>query len=71
LQKRLTALDTSFSGIVETQRIEAAKNMLHMTRCTLDEIADQLGYAEKSSFCRAFKRATKMTPSTYRSRPSP
>lgn len=69
LQKRLTRLGTSFSEVVEMQRIEAAKDMLRMTRNTLDEIADNLGYSEKSSFCRAFKRATLTTPNTYRSRP--
>jgi AraC-like DNA-binding protein len=69
LQKRLTELGTSFSEIVETQRIEAAKDMLRSTRNTLDDIADHLGYAEKSSFCRAFKRATKLTPNMYRSHP--
>jgi AraC-like DNA-binding protein len=67
LQKRLTALGSSFSTIFEDQRIAAAKGILQGTRSTLDEIADRLGYSEKSSFCRAFKRATKLTPNAYRS----
>ena len=70
LQKRLTELGTSFSEIVESQRIQAAKDILRSTRNTLDDIADNLGYAEKSSFCRAFKRATKLTPNAYRSHPT-
>jgi AraC-like DNA-binding protein len=69
LQKRLTGLGASFSGILETQRVAAAKDMLRMTGTTLDGIADHLGYSEKSSFCRAFKRATRITPQTYRSQP--
>ncbi len=69
LQKRLTRLGASFSGVVEVQRIEAAKDMLRTTWNTLDEIADHLGYSEKSSFCRAFKRATQITPNTFRSSP--
>lgn len=68
LQKRLTGLGANFSGIVETRRIEAAKDMLRISRTTLDDIADHLGYSEKSSFCRAFKRATETTPHAYRSR---
>ena len=67
LQKRLTSFGSSFSGIVEAQRIEAAKDVLRGSAHTLDHIADQLGYSEKSSFCRAFKRATRLTPSAYRS----
>jgi AraC-like DNA-binding protein len=69
LQKRLTELGSSFSGIVERQRVEAAKDILLSTSNTLDDIAEHLGYSEKSSFCRAFKRATTLTPNTYRTRP--
>ena len=67
LQKRLTAMGSSYSGIVEAQRIEAAKDILRRTGNNLDQIAEQLGYAEKSSFCRAFKRATNLTPGSFRS----
>jgi AraC-like DNA-binding protein len=66
LQKRLTRHGTTFSRIMEQQRIRAAKRALLDTNCTLDQIADRLGYAEKSSLIRAFKRATKSTPSTFR-----
>jgi len=67
LQKRLSAMGSSFSAIVDAQRVEAAKDILRGTGSTLDDIAEQLGYSEKSSFCRAFKRATRLTPSHYRS----
>ncbi len=67
LQKRLMALGVSFSGVVEEQRIEAAKTMLRGTPRTLDEISDYLGYSEKSSFSRAFKKSTRLTPLAFRS----
>lgn len=67
LQKRLMALGASFSGLIEEQRVEAAKGILRTTRWTLDEIADHLGYSEKSSFSRAFKKSTRLTPLAFRS----
>ena len=67
LQKRLMARGTSFSAIVEEQREEAAKRILRETHWTLDEIADHLGYSEKSSFSRAFKKSTGLTPLAFRS----
>ena len=66
LQKRLTKLDRTFSDIVRNERINLAKQSLLWTDCTLDELAFQLGYSEQTSFGRAFKRHTGMTPSGYR-----
>lgn len=69
LQKRLMARGVSFSGIVEEQRVEAAKRILRDTGWTLDEIADHLGYSEKSSFSRAFKKSAGLTPLAWRTMP--
>jgi AraC-like DNA-binding protein len=66
LQKRLTRMDVKFSNIVQSERIKLAKHaLLHGDR-TLDEIALQLGYSEQTSFGRAFKRSTGMTPQGFR-----
>jgi len=67
LQKRLTKLGCKFSTIVQHERIKLAKQTLVWTNSTLDELAFQLGYAEQTSFGRAFKRHTGMTPNAYRS----
>ena len=66
LQKRLTRMDVKFSNIVQSERIKLAKHALLHGDCTLDEIALQLGYSEQTSFGRAFKRSTGMTPQAFR-----
>ncbi len=72
LQKRLTRMGIKFSEIVQNERIKLAKHALLWSDCSLDEIAFQLGYSEQTSFGRAFKRATGMTPKSFRnSQPQP
>jgi AraC-like DNA-binding protein len=66
LQKRLTKMDVKFSNVVQSERIRLAKHALLHGDCTLDEIALQLGYSEQTSFGRAFKRSTGMTPQAFR-----
>ncbi len=66
LQKRLTRMGIKFSEIVQNERIKLAKHALLWSDCSLDEIAFQLGYSEQTSFGRAFKRATGMTPKSFR-----
>ncbi len=55
-----------FSDILERQRFELAKAYLEQPHLSLDDVADMLGYAEQSSFGRAFKRWTGLTPRLYR-----
>jgi AraC-like DNA-binding protein len=66
LQKRLTRMDVKFSDIVQNERIKLAKHALLWSDRTLDEIAFQLGYSEQTSFGRAFKRSTGVTPQVFR-----
>lgn len=67
LQKRLNRLGIKFSDIVLDERIKLAKHALIWSEYSLDEIAFQLGYAEQTSFGRAFKTATGLTPKAFRS----
>jgi AraC-like DNA-binding protein len=69
LQGRLLARGASFSDIVEARRAQLARIYLRQTRMPLDEIAERLGYAEQTSFGRAFRRWTGMTPRRFRSGP--
>jgi len=66
LQKRLTRMGVKFSDILQKERIELARHSLLWSDQTLDEIAFRLGYAEQTSFGRAFKRVAKMTPQAFR-----
>lgn len=66
LQARLSAETLRFSELVESQREVLAKSLLTQGRLSLDEIADRLGYGEQTSFGRAFKRWTGMTPHQFR-----
>jgi AraC-like DNA-binding protein len=66
LQARLAAEGARFSELVESQRERLARGHLAAGRLSLDEIADRLGYGEQTSFGRAFKRWTGVTPQAYR-----
>ena len=66
LQAKLAGEGARFSELVETQRAALAKSHLAQRQLSLDEIADRLGYGEQTSFGRAFKRWTGMTPQQYR-----
>jgi AraC-like DNA-binding protein len=66
LQARLAADGARFSDLVEGQRERLAKGHLAQRSLSLDEIADRLGYGEQTSFGRAFKRWTGMTPQQFR-----
>jgi len=69
LQKRLTKAGIRFTDIVQNERIKLAKHSLRWSDTSLDEIALQLGYAEQTSFGRAFKRSTGLTPKEFRLQP--
>jgi len=66
LQANLAEHGLKFSDILEQQRIELGKLYLEQPERTLDEVAALLGYSEQSSFGRAFKRWTGLTPQQYR-----
>jgi AraC-like DNA-binding protein len=56
----------SFSELQQEERKLQALQLLRATDCTLDEIADRLGYSTASNFARAFTRWTGHTPAAYR-----
>ncbi len=66
LQTQLADSGLKFSDMLENQRLEVARNSLEQPHLSLDDIAEMLGYADQSSFGRAFKRWTGLTPRLYR-----
>ncbi len=53
---------------VHTLRLEEAKQMLESGDAPIDEVADEVGYADPSFFRALFRRRVGLTPSHYRKR---
>ncbi|PUB10396.1 GlxA family transcriptional regulator [Yoonia sediminilitoris] len=51
---------------IQTLRIEEAKQMLETSATPIDEIAEDVGYIETSSFRHAFRKRVGMSASSYR-----
>ena len=66
LQRRLDAHNTTFNDLVEATRLALAKEFLASPRLGLKEIAFRLGYSDLTTFIRAFKRVTSLTPLEFR-----
>jgi two-component system response regulator YesN len=56
----------TFKHYVDIVMIDRAKDLLLNTEKKLDEITDELTYSNVSSFIRAFKRISKITPGEFR-----
>lgn len=69
LHRRLKEFDTSFQQLVDEGRFEIACQMLDNTSMVIDRIAESLGYADASSFTRAFRRWSGITPAKWREKP--
>jgi AraC-like DNA-binding protein len=66
LQRRLRDESTTFSKLVDEARRELAEDYIHDPNFSLMEIAFILGFSDFSSFSRAYKRWTGMSPSKVR-----
>ncbi|MFC5695945.1 AraC family transcriptional regulator [Pseudomonas sp. GCM10022186] len=66
LQRRLQELDLEFAELVEEIRQALAIELVRQSQRSLTEIAQQLGYNEASSFTRAFRRWTGLSPREFR-----
>ncbi|TNG00943.1 MAG: AraC family transcriptional regulator [Gammaproteobacteria bacterium] len=66
LQRRLAVVDTTFRYLVEQVRQDLAESYLADKTYSMIEITYMLGFSSQSSFSRAFKRWSGMTPQDYR-----
>jgi AraC-like DNA-binding protein len=66
LKRRLRSEGTSFRTLLAQSRRARAEALLQDPRLSLTEIADQLGFADLSSFSQAFKRWSGVAPSAWR-----
>jgi AraC-like DNA-binding protein len=66
LQRRLREEGAVFNDVLDAMRFEAAKSYLAKGDVAGSEVAYLLGFAEQSSFNRAFRRWSGRTPTEYR-----
>ena len=66
LQRRLTEKGTTFGAELESLRSDMARELLQDRSLAVCEVAFLLGYAEVSSFYRAFRRWEHVSPHAYR-----
>jgi AraC-like DNA-binding protein len=66
LQRKLQTNRTTFQTLLEEVRQELAEGYIHDSTISLMEIAFVLGFSEYSSFSRAYKRWTGISPSEVR-----
>jgi len=71
LQRRLAATGDSYSELLQSFRRTEAMRLLVDTDLTLVEVASRLGYAEQTSFTRAFRRWSGATPAAWRAERRP
>lgn len=68
LRRRLDAEGTSYQGIKDELRHDAAIHYLCHTRLSIAEVGVRLGFREPSAFHRAFKKWSGVQPGQYRAR---
>ena len=68
LARRLEEAGTSFTGLVDETRRALAEQYLQRTDYSVAEVAYLVGFAEASSFNRAFRRWTGGPPGDARGR---
>lgn len=66
LRRRLAAEGKSYQTVKDNLRRDAAIHLLLRAELTLEDVAQQVGFSETSTFHRAFKKWTGVTPGLYR-----
>ena len=66
LRRKLSIEGVSFSQLLNNLRLALAKQYLSGSAIAVTEIAYQLGYSSPSTFARAFKQQTEISPVEFR-----
>lgn len=66
LRRLLAEEGASFRGLVDEVRQMLAEELLTTARMKMDEVAERLGYSERTSFAHAFKRWKGVAPGSFR-----
>ncbi|MBV7393236.1 AraC family transcriptional regulator [Mameliella sediminis] len=66
--RRLAEEGTTYRDVLRDVQIRMAQELLDSSGCSLAEIAFLTGFAEQSTFGRAFKRSVGQAPAQYRAR---
>jgi AraC-like DNA-binding protein len=66
LQRRLKEDGHQYTDIQARVRLEMAKTALGGRQCDMEALSAELGFADRHSFTRAFKRWTGLSPSAFR-----
>ena len=67
LQRKLSTEKQSFLTLLTSVRLMLAKQKLAIKNISITDITYQLGYSSPSTFARAFKKQTQLSPLEYRS----
>jgi AraC-like DNA-binding protein len=67
-KRKLSEHGTSFRQLVDATRRAEAVRLLNTTTLSVSQVAERLGYADASSFSRAFHKWTSTTPGAFRAR---
>lgn len=66
LRRKLGEVDTSYEKLLDEVRLEIASRLIREGRLNLGRVAFELGFLDPSSFTRAFRRWTGMSPTSFR-----
>lgn len=66
LRRKLSEAQTSYEKLLDEVRMEMAMRLIQAGRLNLGHVALQLGFLNASSFTRAFRRWTGISPSDYK-----
>lgn len=70
-RRKLSEEDTTYRKLLDEVRYAKAKELLGHPNLSIENIAQQLGYAEAAAFIHAFQRWSSLTPAKYRAQSRP